>query len=162
MSNTTNASLHLGFPASNTRSAPPWRLGFTLIEIMAVVIIMGMLMGLVGVGVLNQLEKAKRTTAKAKITQLESALEFYYMDNSKYPPTLNGLISKPPGARDYPRRGYLKKKDALLDPWNVQYVYVNPGSKNQYSFDISSAGPDRVSGNEDDIVNWEAEISGEP
>jgi len=132
-----------------------------LIEIMAVVIIMGMLMGMVGVGVLNQLERAKRVTARAKITQLESALEFYHMDNSKYPPSLEGLITKPAGARNYPRGGYLKKKSALLDPWDVKYIYLNPGSKNQYSIDLSSAGPDGVSGNDDDVHNWEGEIANE-
>ena len=61
----------------------------------------------------------------------------------------------------YPRGGYLKKKTALLDPWEAKYIYLNPGSKNQYSIDISSAGPDGVSGNDDDVHNWEAEIANE-
>jgi general secretion pathway protein G len=135
--------------------------GFTLIEIMAVVIIMGLLMGAVGVSVLNQLDTARRTTAKAKITQLESALEFYHMDNAKYPPTLDALITKPPGARNYPRGGYLKKRDALLDPWNLKFIYLNPGSKNQYSIDLSSAGPDGVTGNDDDVTNWDSQAASE-
>jgi general secretion pathway protein G len=128
--------------------------GFTLIEIMAVVIIMGLLMGMVGVGVFAQVDKAKATTAKGKIAQLESALEFYRMDNSKYPPSLDGLMNKTDGARNFPKGGYLRKKEALLDPWEQMFQYTNPGAKNPYSVDLSSAGPDGVLGNEDDINNW--------
>jgi general secretion pathway protein G len=128
--------------------------GFTLIEIMAVVLIMGMLMGLVGVSVFSQVDKARRTTAKAKISQVESALEFYRMDNSKYPPTLEALVTAPPDAKNYPRGGYLKKREALFDPWDKPFSYANPGSKNQYGVDISSDGPYGVSGNEDDVNNW--------
>ena len=135
--------------------------GFTLIEIMAVVIIMGLLMGMVGVSVFAQVDKARATTAKGKIAQLESALEFYRMDNSKYPPTLDGLITKPDGARNFPRGGYLRKKEALLDPWERKFEYVNPGTKNPYSVDVSSAGPDGVSGNDDDIKNWSNASAGE-
>ena len=161
MSNTIPAIRPLESLTAHDRSHRRKHRGFTLIEIMAVVIIMGLLMGAVGVSVLGQLEKARRTTAKAKITQLESALEFYHMDNSKYPPTLEGLVTKPPGARNYPRGGYLKKKSALFDPWNAKYIYLNPGSKNQYGIDLSSAGPDGVSGNDDDVNNWESQLPSE-
>lgn len=135
--------------------------GFTLIEIMAVVLIMGLLMGLVGVSVFAQVEKARTTMAKTKMTQIESALEFYRMDNFKYPPTLSGLVEKPADAKNFPKGGYLKKVDSLDDPWELQYNYVNPGTQNQHSVDISSAGPDGVSGNEDDINNWEDKLANE-
>ncbi len=135
--------------------------GFTLIEIMAVVLIMGLLMGLVGVSVFSQVDKARATTTKAKISQLESALEFYRMDNSKYPTSLDGLIAKPDGAKNYPRGGYLKKKDALLDPWDKRFEYTNPGTKNPYSVDLSSAGSDGILGNDDDINNWTDASAGE-
>jgi len=140
--------------------------GFTLIEIMAVVLIMGMLMGLVGLAVFQQVDKAKITTAKAKITQIESALEFYRMDNSRYPTTeqgLDSLISKPSGApepRNYPRGGYLKRRDALFDPWGSAYQYESPGQKNPESFDVWSLGPDQQAGGDDadaDIGNWDLE-----
>jgi general secretion pathway protein G len=135
--------------------------GFTLIEIMAVVIIMGLLMGLVGVAVFGQLEKAERMTAKAQIAQLESALEFYRMDNSRYPTTelgLEALIREPSsGARNYPTGGYLKKKDALLDPWDEPFQYQSPGQHNPNTFDLWSQGADRKPGGDDadaDIGNW--------
>ncbi len=135
--------------------------GFTLIEIMAVVLIMGLLMGLVGVTVFSRVEGARATTARVKISQLESALEFYRMDNFKYPPNLDALMDKPPGAKNYPKGGYLRKRDALMDPWDARFIYLNPGAKNQNSVDISSPGPDGISGNEDDIENWDGNIASE-
>ena len=89
--------------------------------------------------------------------QIESALEFYRMDNFKYPPSLEGgpESRNQPTRRTFPKGGYLKQIDVLKDPWENQYVYVNPGTKNQHSVDISSAGPDGVAGNEDDIKNWD-------
>jgi general secretion pathway protein G len=134
--------------------------GFTLIEIMAVVVIMGLLMGLVGVGVFAQVEKARRTTAKAQISQIESALEFYRMDNSKYPTTLDGLVKKSADAKTFPRGGYLKKASALKDPWDQPFQYQNPGTKNPYGVDITTAGPDGIAGNEDDVNNWEEGATG--
>jgi general secretion pathway protein G len=131
------------------------RRGFTLIEIMAVVVIMGMLMGIVGVGVFARVNQARRTSAKAQMSQIESALEFYRMDNSKYPQTLDALVKEPADARNYPRGGYLKKSSALNDPWETPFNYVNPGARNQYGVDLSSAGPDATPGNEDDVNNWE-------
>ncbi|MBW2272645.1 MAG: type II secretion system major pseudopilin GspG [Deltaproteobacteria bacterium] len=136
-------------PRRRRRSA-----GFTLIEIMAVVLIMGLLMGLVGVNVFRQVDVARATAAGAKIAQIESALEFYRMDNSKYPEDLDALIRKPANAKNYPPGGYLKKSEALRDPWENSFVYANPGTNNPHAVDISSSGPDEVAGNEDDIKNW--------
>jgi general secretion pathway protein G len=144
-------------PARNQRR----RKGFTLIEIMAVVLIMGLLMGLVGVSVFSQVDRARATTAKAQISQIESALEFYRMDNFKYPPTIEGLVTKPADAKNYPRGGYLKKADALSDPWEVKFNYLNPGTHNQYSVDIFSSGPDGIAGNADDITNWDEKATGD-
>lgn len=135
--------------------------GFTLIEIMAVVLIMGLLMGLVGVSVFAQVEKARITAAGAKMKQIESALEFYRMDNFTYPPSLEGLVQKPADAKNFPKGGYLKQVDLLKDPWESNYIYVNPGAKNPHSVDISSAGPDRIAGTEDDINNWDDSVASE-
>ena len=135
--------------------------GFTLIEIMAVVIIMGLLMGLVGVTVFDQVQKARVMTARAQIAQIESALEFFRMDNSRYPTTeqgLEALIRKPSsGARDYPPGGYLKKRNALDDPWDERFLYESPGQHNPHTFDLWSQGADGNPGGEGtgaDIGNW--------
>ena len=140
------------------------RAGFTLIEIMAVVVIMGFLMTLVGLAVFQQVDKARVTTARAKIIQLESALEFYRMDNAKYPTTEQGLIAlieRPqtePQPRSYPAGGYLKRRDALEDPWGTPFLYESPGQHNAHSFDLWSLGADQSQGGEDvngDVGNWD-------
>mgnify|MGYP002829941054 CR=1 FL=1 len=140
--------------------------GFTLIEIMAVVLIMGLLMGIIGVSISGQIDKARLATAKAQISQLESALEFYRMDNGRYPTTdqgLESLVRKPTGEpepRNYPPGGYLKKSDALMDPWNEPFFYEYPGSRNSHSFDLWTHGADLSPGGEGtdrDLGNWEIE-----
>jgi general secretion pathway protein G len=145
--------------------------GFTLIEIMAVVLIMGMLMGLVGVAVFNQVDKARVQTTKAKIKNLESALEFYRMDNSRYPSSeqgLNSLVTKPstePEPRNYPPGGYLSRGGpaAMEDAWQNEFFYESPGQHNIHSFDMWSLGADGAPGGEDadaDIQNWTQEELG--
>jgi general secretion pathway protein G len=143
--------------------------GFTLIEIMAVVLIMGLLMAVVGVNIKAQIDKARLATAKAQISQIESALEFYRMDNGRYPTSAQGLdslVHKPSGTpepRNYPPGGYLKKSDALLDPWGVPFEYASPGTNNPHSFDLWSNGADQAPGGEEgdaDIGNWDADRSG--
>ncbi len=143
--------------------------GFTLIEIMAVVLIMGMLMALVGVNIANQIDKARVATTNAQITQLESALEFYRMDNGRYPNTsqgLDALINKPSGKpepRAYPPGGYLKKRNVLLDPWGEPFQYQSPGSHNIHAFDLWSLGADASPGGDGvdgDIGNWSGDLEG--
>jgi len=139
------------------------RRGFTLIEIMAVVIIMGLLMGAVGLTVFNQVDKARVMTAKTKMSQIESALEFYRMDNGRYPTSdqgLRALVERPsaaPEPRNYPPAGYLKNDEILLDPWGGEYLYESPGQRNPHSFDLLSLGADGEPGGEDtnaDITNY--------
>ncbi len=139
--------------------------GFTLIEIMAVVLIMGLLMAVVGVNIKSQIDKARLQTARAQLTQLESALEFYRMDNGRYPNTeqgLEALVRKPSGdpqPRNYPPGGYLKKSDAINDPWGEPFFYENPGTHNAHAFDIWSYGADFEAGGDGgdaDIGNWES------
>lgn len=140
--------------------------GFTLIEIMAVVLIMGLLMAVVGVNIKAQIDKARLATARTQINNLESALEFYRMDNARYPSTeqgLEALVREPTGdppPRNYPPGGYLKKADALLDPWNEPFQYANPGTHNPHSFDLWTQGADASPGGEGgdaDIGNWDAD-----
>ncbi len=133
---------------------------------MAVVRIMGLLMGLVGVSVFSQVDKARVITTRAKISQLENALEFFRMDNSRYPSSeegLQALMDEPPDARSYPPGGYLQKREALLDPWNEPFQYASPGEHNQNTFDIWSLGADSAAGGSDldsDIGNWDDDGQG--
>ena len=138
--------------------------GFTLIEIMAVVIIMGLLMGIVGVTVFGRVDEARVATARIQLKQIENALEFYRMDNAKYPTTEQGLIAlieRPqtePQPRSYPAGGYLKRRDALEDPWGQPFRYESPGQHNAHSFDLWSLGADQSQGGEDvngDVGNWD-------
>ncbi len=133
--------------------------GFTLIEIMAVVVIMGMLMATLAVGISGQLRNAEKKNAELQINRLEQALEFYRLDNRRFPTTDQGLEAlvqeptAPPLPRDYNPEGYTKR-DSLEDPWGQPIQYRAPGEHNPYSFDLWSYGPDGVEGG-DDIVNWD-------
>lgn len=134
--------------------------GFTLIEIIAVVVIIGLLTTLVGINIAGQIDKAKLNAARAQISQLESALEFYKLDNGRYPSTgqgLEALVNEPsgdPAPRNYPPGGYLKKRDLLFDPWQSDYQYASPGEQNPHGFDLWSVGPDGQPGG-DDVGNWD-------
>ena len=134
------------------------RAGFTLIEIMAVVVIMGMLMAALAVGITGQVDRARENTAKTQITRIEQALEFYKLDNKRFPNADQGLQalhtqpSSPPVPKNWNPAGYLKP-EALKDPWDEPFQYRIPGTHNPYTFDLWSLGPDGVEGN-DDIGNW--------
>ncbi len=138
--------------------------GFSLIEIMAVVVIIGLLTGLVGVAVFGRLREAEVSTAKAQMDKIESALNFYRVDNSRYPTTeqgLDALVSRPttaPEPRRYLAGGYLDQKTVPLDPWGEPYNYLVPGDQNPDGFDLWSWGADNAPGGEGinaDIGNWE-------
>lgn len=142
--------------------------GFTLIEIMAVVLIIGLLSTIVGTVVFSQVDKARVTSAAAQMKSIESALEFYRMDNGRYPTTdqgLEALVREPtiePVPRDYRPEGYLQGGRVPDDPWGEPYQYLAPGQHNQYSFDLWSLGADSApggEGNDADIGNWAADAS---
>jgi general secretion pathway protein G len=140
--------------------------GFTLIEIMAVVLIIGLLGGIVGAVIFTQIDRARATTARTQIKQIEAALDFYRMDNGSYPTTDQGLeaLVRQPSIDPVPRKwrpeGYLKGGRVPEDPWGSAYEYRRPGSENPYSFDLWSHGADGTSGGEGadaDIGNWAAD-----
>ncbi len=141
------------------RSATRRRRGFTLIEIMAVVVIMGMLMATLAVGIASQIDKAYIKNAKGQIARIEQALEFYKLDNKRFPNTdqgLDALVNKPSAApvpKGWTAPGYAKP-EVLTDPWDEPFQYRQPGEHNPYTFDIWSYGPDGVEGGDDDITNW--------
>ena len=139
------------------------RAGFTLIEIMAVVLIIGLLSGIVGLAVFQQVDKGRAVAAQAQISNLEGVLELYRMDNARFPTSeqgLEALVSRPTGTpepRSYPAGGYLKGGRVPLDPWGEPYLYESPGQHNQHAFDLWSYGADGTAGGEGveaDIGNW--------
>ncbi|PLX85321.1 MAG: type II secretion system protein GspG [Desulfuromonas sp.] len=136
--------------------------GFTLIEIMVVVVILGILAGIVVPRLLDRPEEARRTKAAVQIKSLEEALGLYKLDNGSYPSTeqgLQALASKPTVGRipaKYRDGGYLKK--VPLDPWSSEYVFLSPGIHGD--FDIISYGADGEQGGEGknaDIESWNLE-----
>ncbi len=136
--------------------------GFTLIEIMVVVIILGLLAGLVLPRILGQEEKAKVEAAKVQIRALEDALDSYKLDNGFYPTTdqgLEALIKKPESGRvplKYRDGGYLKPARIPKDPWGKDFVYLSPGNEGR-EYDIVSYGADNEpggEGNNADIESW--------
>ena len=139
------------------------RAGFTLIEIMAVVVIIGLLSGIVGVAVFAQVDKGRATAAKTQIRNLEGVLELYHMDNSRFPSTeqgLEALVNRPGGSpepRNYPDGGYMRSETLPVDPWGEPYLYENPGQHNRRSFDVWTLGADGVPGGngvDRDLGNW--------
>lgn len=134
--------------------------GFTLIEIMVVVVILGILAALVVPQVMSRPEQAKVTVAKGDIKAVAAALDMYKLDNFAYPSTQQGLealVNKPSGnpqPKNWNRDGYLKRLPT--DPWGNEYQYLSPGTRGQ--FDLYSFGADGKPGGSDlnaDIGNWD-------
>lgn len=136
-----------------------YKRGFTIIEIMLVVIIIGVLAAMVIPNLSGRGEQARIAAAQADIeANLTTALDLYELENGRYPTTEQGLqaLIEAPTATPEPKNWngpYLKKKQVPVDPWGQDYVYVSPGVHNEGDFDLSSLGPDGVE-SEDDIVNW--------
>jgi general secretion pathway protein G len=138
------------------------RAGFTLIEIMVVVIILGLLAVLVAPRVIGRLATAKDKAARAQIELLGVALDAYRLDNGAYPSTQQGLdaLWKKPVTPPEPRNWngpYLKKR-VPQDPWANPYVYRSPGESNPDSYDLVSLGADGAPGGEGenaDLKSWE-------
>lgn len=136
----------------NTRNARCG--GFTLIEIMIVLAIVGLLFSFVGVNVIKKFKESKVQGAKIQIAAYQQALQAYYLDNNGYPTTAQGLealIAKPsvgkvPG--NYPDGGYFGKKELVKDPFGNPYHYACDDGQN---FTITSDGPDGNPGTEDDV-----------
>jgi len=134
--------------------------GFTLIEIIVVVVIIGILATFVAPKFMGKTDTARITKAKSDILSLESALDLYKLDNYTYPTTdqgLDALISMPssdPAPANWQPGGYIKKLQK--DPWQRDYLYLSPGEHGE--IDIYSLGADGVQGGEGfnaDIGNWD-------
>lgn len=138
--------------------------GFTLIELMVVIIILGVLAGMIIPRVMGRPDEARQAKAKIQIESLESALKLYKLDIGGYPTTEQGLqaLVEAPTAGNLPKNwrqgGYLEKGKVPKDPWGNDFVYVSPGSHGD--FDLSCLGKDGEAGGEGvdkDINNWEIE-----
>jgi len=137
------------------------RRGFTLIEIMVVIVILALLAALVGPKIIGRSDDAKLTDAKLQIRNLETALKLYKLDSGAYPTTeqgLQSLIAKPTIGqipKNYRAEGYLESKSIPRDPWGTEFIYLAPGEHGDY--DLCSLGADAVKGGEGkgaDICNW--------
>jgi len=129
--------------------------GFTLLELLVVMVIIGLLASIVGPRYFNQLGKSEVGTAKAQIAALSKALDMYRLDNGRYPSEEVGLEALNANPNNSPKwRGPYLEGDVPIDPWDKPYVYRFPGEKNE--FDLFSYGSDgRPGGDEDsaDIYN---------
>ncbi|MFC1867800.1 type II secretion system major pseudopilin GspG [Thermodesulfobacteriota bacterium] len=136
--------------------------GFTLMEILIVITILGVLASLLAVRLMDRPGEARITKARLDINTLENALKLFKLDSAFYPSTdqgLRALVEKPSIGR-IPRRwregGYLDKNSLIKDPWGNDYLYLSPGVKNR-DFDLWSYGADGEEGGEGedvDITNW--------
>jgi len=138
--------------------------GFTLIELMVVIVILGILAMYVAPKIMGRPGEARQVKARLDIQNLESALKLYKLDNGIYPTTEQGLLAlvEQPETGTVPKKwkrgGYLEKGRVPKDPWGNDFVYLSPGLKGD--FDIITYGLDGVPGGEEenkDVNNWEIE-----
>lgn len=135
--------------------------GFTLVEIMVVIVILGILAALVAPKIIGRSDDAKIADAKVQIKNFETALKLYKLDSGSYPTTeqgLQALVTKPTTGKipnHYKEEGYLENKTVPKDPWGNDFVYLSPGEHGDY--DIYSFGSDGArggEGNNADIESW--------
>jgi len=136
--------------------------GFTLIEVMVVIIILGLLAAIVMPRLVGQTDKARYEQAKIQMRILEDSLKRYKLENGRFPTTSQGLQalvqkpSSPPIPRDWPDGGYLDKPEVPLDPWGNEFIYISPGQHGP-DYDMISLGADGVEGGEGfdkDVQSW--------
>jgi general secretion pathway protein G len=132
--------------------------GFTLLELLVVMVILVMLAGLVAPNLMEKFGQAKSKAAKLDIEELSADLDMYKLDAGRYPTTaegLNALIEAPPSAKSW-SGPYLKKKKIPMDPWGNPYHYTAPGQHGK--FDLFSLGADNNEGGDGedaDVVGWD-------
>ena len=134
---------------------PRFRRGFTLVELLLVMVILAVLAAVVVPKFTGRSEQARLTAAKADIHQIEAQLDAFEVDTGRYPSSeegLQALLEAPTNVKNW-HGPYLKRMPQ--DPWGNPYVYRYPGSHNGTGFDLFSFGPDGRDGGSDDITNWD-------
>jgi len=138
--------------------------GFTLIELMVVIVILGILVSFIAPRLMGRPDEAKQVKARIQMESMETAIKLYKLDSGMYPTTEQGLqaLVEQPQTGTLPRKwrkgGYLEKGKVPKDPWGNEYIYLSPGASGDY--DIISYGADGVPGGEEfdkDINSWEIE-----
>lgn len=134
--------------------------GFTLLEILLVVVIIGMLVTLAAVRLTGRLGQTYDVAARRQIDAFKSGIGLYELDNGFFPTTeqgLQALITQPttPPAPLNWKGPYLDPPVLRQDPWHHNYYFKNPGTRNPSGYDLYSAGPNGVEGDDDDIGNWQ-------
>jgi len=143
----------------NVRNKKTLNRGFTLLEVMVVIVILGILASMVVPNLMGSQERANMQKAVSDINALETSLSMYKMDNYDYPTTEQGLEALvtetdiDPAPRRFPEGGYVKRLPN--DPWGNEYQLLNPGENGK--MDVFSMGPDGEAGTDDDIGNWNLE-----
>ena len=137
----TNSRTQRAAIATTARAAAA---GFTLLEVMIVLAIIGLIAGGIGVTVFNQFKKGQVKVAKATVTEISGAVQQYMMENNS---------ECPKGIEDLVAKKNLKK--AIKDPWGREFVIKCPGTNDTDGADIISSGPDKQEGTADDIKSWE-------
>ncbi len=129
--------------------------GFTLVEMLLVLVILATLAAIVYPKLAGRSEQARQTATQAQISAFSTALDAFEVDNGYYPKGKNGLqdlVQAPRDAKNW-HGPYLK--EIPKDPWGFDYIYECPGRHNSGSYDLMSVGPDGRSGGDDDITNWQ-------
>jgi general secretion pathway protein G len=143
-------------PQRRTDAARSGEHGYTLVEMLVVLAIIGLVVGLVGPRVLGHLSDSKEKTARIQIEGFSAALDIYFLDNGRYPTSnegLTALVQKPDGVAAW-KGPYLKSNAVPNDPWGRAYVYVSPGKHGAY--DIVSLGVEgRDGATETQITSWQ-------
>ena len=138
--------------------------GFSLVEILVVLVILGLLVSVVAPTVLNRADEARVQKVYADFANIETALKLYRLDNFVYPSTEQGLealveaSTLDPEPRNFKQGGYLERLP--VDPWGRPYLYLSPGENGE--FDLYSLGADGLSGGEDqnlDLGNWDGDLN---
>ena len=131
--------------------------GFTFLEIMLVVVIIGILMSFVGPSLVGRTQKARIAAAKQQIVGIKTALKMFEMETGRFPSSeegLKALVSKPSGLDETEWGGpYIEDGVIPKDPWSEEYQYAFPGDHGTY-YDLWSSGPDKSSGSDEDITSW--------